>query len=234
MKSVGVKRALQQVATVECAKSSVRFFKMGEGDYGEGDEFIGVTVSKQRKIAKEFQFLSFDELEKLLKSKKHEHRFTALLILVEQYKKGSTGDKKAIADFYLKHLDRVNNWDLVDTSAYQILGQFCFEQGSSDVLYSLVTKKNMWERRVAVVGTYAYIKNKELVHTFSLAEKLLEDKEDLMHKATGWMLREAGKQNKSALVSFLHKHCTSMPRTMLRYAIEKFPKDEQKKCLQIK
>ena len=178
MKHGEVTLALEKVATSACAVSSARFFKMGEGEYGAGDEFIGVTVPEQRKVARQFATLPLAEVKKLLKSKKHEHRFTALLILVERYKGGDEVEKKAVVDFYLTHLDRVNNWDLVDTSAYQILGDYCVLKDASEPLYALVRESDMWKRRVGIVGTFAYIKKGKLEHTFMIAEQLLSDKED--------------------------------------------------------
>jgi len=229
-----VQRSLQKVASVKRAQMSTRFFKTGAGEYGAGDVFIGVTVPEQRKIAKQFLSLPLVEVQKLLKSEVHEYRCTALLIVVLQYQKGSVLEKQRVVAFYLRHKKQVNNWDLVDTSAYQILGEYCVCLGDADVLYTLIEEQSMWYRRIAMVATYAFIKRSELAHTFLLAERVLQDTEDLMHKATGWMLREAGKKDKRALEQFLEKWYQSMPRTMFRYAIERFSENERRRWLQKK
>jgi 3-methyladenine DNA glycosylase AlkD len=261
-----VKAALAQYASSKKAKASAWFFKTAHGQYGEGDRFVGVTVPEQRIVAKQFRDLSFAELDKLLASPIHEHRLTALLILVAQYEHEArmyvheqqsnllvdttTATKKIspkrsslkrhlvngrplnvvlkIVRYYLDHLDRINNWDLVDLSAPRILGMYYRTYGGENKLYVLARSKKLWERRVAIVSTMAFIHAGILEHTFAIAELLLNDKEDLMHKATGWMLREAGKREKRNLVSFLELHAHEMPRTMLRYAIEKFSDEERK------
>lgn len=238
--SQSVQTALAAYASPKKAQASAWFFKTGPGQYGEGDQFIGVTVPEQRKVAKEFRELSFDELDTLLASPIHEHRLTALLILVTQYehlqKETSLnidgrlylGRLKEIVRFYIAHLDRVNNWDLVDLSAHKILGAHYMRYGGEKKLYALARSKKLWERRVAIVATFAFIQAGMLEHTFAIVELLLNDREDLMHKATGWMLRECGKREKRYLVSFLETHAHEMPRTMLRYAIEKFTDGERR------
>jgi 3-methyladenine DNA glycosylase AlkD len=232
MNAAAVKKALAGFASNEKAEKSAWFFKTGKGEYGEGDTFIGVTVPEQRSIAKQYSKLPFTEIKKLLTSKTHEHRFTALLILVEQYKKGDKKEKKSIVSFYLTHTDSINNWDLVDCSAPYIVGAFYVEYGGEEKLLHLAKSKNMWERRISIVATWAFIR----MGSLSLVEKIapihLSDKEDLLHKATGWMLREMGKKDVKKLRNFLKNYSSNMPRTMLRYAIEKFPETERKKWLQ--
>lgn len=231
MTAQAVKNELRKYATLERAKSNAWFFKTGKGEYGEGDEFIGVTVPDQRKVAKDFVELSFTELTKLLASKKHEHRLTALLILTLRFKKSTKKEQKNIVTFYLLHLKYINNWDLVDLSAYKILGTYYYANGGENKLYALARSKNLWERRVGMVATYAFIREGEISITVEIATLLLNDTEDLMHKAVGWMLREAGKRDKSTLVSFLEIHSPNMSRTMLRYAIERFPEQERQTWL---
>ncbi len=211
---------LRQYASPERANISQRFFKTGLGQYGEGDIFIGVTVPDTRKVAKQFSDISLKEIHKLLQSKIHEERLLALLILVEQFKNGDQKTRKEIFDFYNTHLDRVNNWDLVDLSAYQIFGAW-LESRSRVSLYRLVKSKNIWHRRVAIVSTYHFIRNHDFADTITIARALLKDDHDLIHKAVGWMLREVGKRDERVLCDFLDAHTTQMPRTMLRYAIER-------------
>lgn len=200
---------------------SAGYFKTGKGEYGEGDVFLGITVPLQRQLAKKYMDLSLPEIEQLLANPIHEFRFTALLILVEQYEKGSNKEQKTMAEFYLAHLKNVNNWDLVDTSASYILGDFLLNRDKK-ILYKLAVSPNIWERRVAIISTQYFIKYNHFEDTLKLAEMLLNDKHDLIHKAVGWMLREVGNKNKSAEIAFLDLHYQRMPRTMLRYAIEKF------------
>jgi 3-methyladenine DNA glycosylase AlkD len=230
--ATSVKRALESVSSLERAKINAWFFKTGKGEYGEGDEFLGVTVPDQRKVAKEYVELSFEEIQKLLQSKKHEHRLTALLILTLQYKRGGIKEQKGVVSFYLKNIIYVNNWDLVDLSAYHILGAQYVQNGGEKMLFVLAKSKNLWERRIGIIATLAFIRDKNYDPTLKIAEILLHDTEDLMHKAVGWMLREMGKRDKKTLVTFLEKHSTVMPRTMLRYAIERFPKEERTMWLQ--
>lgn len=221
--STEIKQALEILAIPEKAEFFPKFFKTGKGEYGEGDIFIGVTVPDQRSVAKDFyNKISLEELSELLSSKIHEHRLTALLILVYKFEK--TNDKshqKEIIGFYLNHLQCINNWDLVDTSCYKILGRYCFENHDGKILEKLSDSENMWEKRMAIVGTMHYIKkgNFELTKTFAL--KNLKHPHDLMHKATGWLLREMGKKNEKELLGFLNLHYKEMPRTCLRYAMEK-------------
>lgn len=202
------------------------FFKTGKGQYGEGDIFWGIKVPVQREIVKKFKEASLEDVQELLDSKVHEQRLTGLLILVEQYKK--TESKKDIYDFYLKNIRNINNWDLVDLTAPNIVGNFLLENKKErKILYSLVKSENLWERRIAILSTFTLLRNKEYEDTLKLSEILLEDEHDLIHKAVGWMLRELGKRNKDVEIGFLKRYYKIMPRTMLRYAIEKFSVEEK-------
>lgn len=222
-----IKTALQELSIPGKAEIMQTFFKTGKGEYGEGDVFIGVTVPDQRSVAKEFYSkISLEQLSELLSSKIHEHRLTALLILVHQFEK--TKDKikqKEIIDFYLKHIKHINNWDLVDTSCYKILGRYCFENQDSKILEKLSDSKNMWEMRMAIVGTMHHIKKGQFELTKNFALKNLKHPHDLMHKANGWLLREMGKMNEKELLDFLNLYYKEMPRTCLRYAIEKLDEE---------
>ncbi len=197
-----------------------KFFKTGKGQYGEGDKFLGITVPKQRQIAKKYINLNLIDIKKLLNSKIHEHRFTALLILVAKYSKSDDADKKEIFNFYLESTDRINNWDLVDTSAPYIVGDYLIDKDKK-VLLKLARSTSLWERRIAIVATYAFIKNLKFSETLKISELLLSDKHDLIHKAVGWMLREVGKKDINVLKNFLETNSNKMPRTALRYAIER-------------
>lgn len=229
-----IKSELNKLRDKERAKHSAHFFKTGKGQYGEGDVFLGITVPKQREVAKKFVDLSLKNIAELLKSKIHEHRFVALEILVMQYEHAQKlkDDKtqKKIFDFYIKSLKKVNNWDLVDTSAPYIAGEYLKDK-SKDILYKLARSRNLWERRVAIVATFAFIRQGELEDTFKICEFLMMDRHDLIHKACGWMLREAGKKDPKALESFLDRHAPRMPRTMLRYAIERMSASQRKRYL---
>lgn len=208
-----------------------RFFKTGKGEYGEGDKFLGVIVPKQRKLASAFWELSTGELVKLLASRVHEERLTSLLILVKKFEEAGTGlERKRIFNFYVKNLKWVNNWDLVDLSAPNIVGKYLLDKDRA-VLYKLANSKNRWERRVAIVATWAFIRQGDFADTLKIAERLTVDNFDLIHKACGWMLREVGKRNKQLLLGFLNKNKKQMPRIMLRYSIEKLSIAERKKYL---
>lgn len=223
-------QALKKISSKEKALSSARFFKTAPGQYGYGDVFIGVTVPEQRKIAKVFRDLPLAEITKLLESKIHEHRLTALEILAMQFEQGDDKTQEKLVRFYLKHLKYINNWDLVDTSASYILGKYLIDQDRK-ILYKLARSKNIWERRVTIVATHAFIARGDFVDTLAISEIFLHDAHDLIHKACGWMLREVGKKDEVVLKKFLNKHASRMPRTMLRYAIERLSKDERKKYL---
>ncbi len=217
----------------ERARHHVHFFKAMPGGYGEGDQFIGIRVPAQRKIAKEFhQLLSLDDIAVLLQSPIHEHRLTALFMLVNRFGKAEGElEKKAIVDVYLDKLDWVNNWDLVDSSAHLILGAYLLDK-EKDILYGLAASPNLWKQRVAVIATLFFIRNKAYEDTLKLARMLLCHEHDLIHKAVGWMLREVGKRDFPVEYAFLKTHYRMMPRTMLRYAIERFDEGLRQRFLQ--
>ena len=222
-----IKSALQDLALPEKAVFFPRFFKAGKGEYAEGDEFIGVTVPDQRKIAKEYwQRISLPEITELLSSKIHEHRHCALLMLVNKFEKAKTETEKSeIVSFYLKHKKFINNWDLVDNSAYKILGRHAFETENENLLRTLAAEENMWSKRMAIVATMFHVKRGEFSLLKELALYNLHHPHDLMNKANGWLLREMGDKNIGELIQFLETHYQKMPRTTLRYAIEKFDED---------
>jgi 3-methyladenine DNA glycosylase AlkD len=215
------------------AQHSQRFFKTGKGEYGEGDKFLGNMVPDLRKIAKKhYKDIDLLGVRKLLQGKYHEHRLIALFILVLKYEKG---EKKEVYDFYLDNLKWVNNWDLVDSSAHKIVGDYLLDKPGihRKFLYNYAKSDNLWTRRVAIIATMQFIKNDQLEDTIKISEILLNDEQDIIHKAVGWMLRELGKKDKDMLVEFLEKYGSSMPRTMLRYSIEKFDKDEREYFLNL-
>lgn len=218
-----IRARLQMLADPQRAKVLQGFFKTGPGQYGEGDVFLGIVVPVQRKLAKEFQDLPIKEVRQLLKSPIHEERLLALLILVRQYTRGDEAKRQQIYELYLKHTRWINNWDLVDLSAEHIVGAQLAER-SKQPLYDLAKSTLLWDRRIAILATFHTIKRGEFAPTLKIAAMLLEDKEDLIHKAVGWMLREVGKRDQQAEECFLKQHYPRMPRTMLRYAIERFPK----------
>jgi len=217
-----LQKKIKKIADPVKAKLLQGYFKTGKGEYGEGDIFLGLTVPVSRKIAVEFKNLPFPEIAKLLESKFHEERLIALLILVHKFNKGDEETKKKIYEFYLKNTRGINNWDLVDLSSHEIIGRYLLEKDKG-ILIKLAKSKNIWERRIACISTFEFIRNNKLDISLELAEMLLQDKHDLMHKAVGWMLREIGKRDLKTEIEFLDKHYKKMPRTMLRYAIEKFP-----------
>ena len=214
-------KELHKLADPKRAKVSARFFKTGPGQYGAGDKFLGIAVPALRKIAHKYNDLSFSDIIILLKNPVHEHRFVALEILVAQYECGDETTKKRIVDFYLRSTKYINNWDLVDTSAEYILGDYLFDKPKK-ILYKLAKSKNLWERRMAIIATHHFIKRNQFTDTRAIAEILLHDTHDLIHKAVGWMLREVGKRSRAAELRFLDAYGHRMPRTMLRYAVEKF------------
>ena len=207
-----------------------RFFKTGKGQYGEGDKFLGVVVPNTRLVAKRHKDAPFEVMAELLQSQWHECRLCALLMLVERFKKSDEKGRKLIYDFYLSQTARINNWDLVDLSAPGIVGEYLKDKSRED-LYRLADSKLLWDQRIAVVSTYTLIKNGDFIDILALAERLLHHPHDLMRKAVGWMLREMGKRDRDLRVQFLEKYCKVMPRTMLRYAIEKFPEEERKEFM---
>ena len=218
---------LASLATEEKRQVLPRFFKTGKGEYGEGDKFLGVVVPSTRIVAKRYKDTSLDELSSLLLSEWHEARLCALLIMVEQWKKADEHERKTLFDFYMSHTNRINNWDLVDLSAPTIVGGYLLDK-PRDILYQLAESNCLWDNRIAIVSTFAFIKQKDSDDTYRLALKMMNHKHDLMHKAIGWMLRESGKRDDARrLFTFVDKHRHVMPRTMLRYAIEKFSDSER-------
>jgi 3-methyladenine DNA glycosylase AlkD len=207
-----------------------KFFKTGKGEYGEGDRFIGITVPALREIARQHVTLGFGDLERLLASPIHEFRSAALEILVVQYKRADEAQRERIVAFYLRQTAGMNNWDLVDAAAPYILGEH-LKTRSRRVLHRLARSKDIWERRIAIVATLALIRGGEVKEAHLIAERLLGDEHDLIHKAVGWALRESGKISPEALLRFLKRHYRQIPRTTLRYAIERFPAAQRKKLL---
>lgn len=224
--------ALRKYARPHRVAALKYFFKTGPGQYGYGDEFIGISVPDNRKVASQFIGASATELSQLLHSPIHEDRILALHILTEKMRKTKElKEKKKIVSFYLKHKKFVNNWDLVDTSAHKLVGQYCHLTEDTSLLEKLSQSKIHWDKRIAMVGTFALIRHANLDLTFKLAQKFLSEKEDLMHKACGWMLREAGKKDQKRLLKFIDNHGKKMPRTMLRYAIEKLTPAHRQRIL---
>jgi 3-methyladenine DNA glycosylase AlkD len=221
-----IKKRLKQLANKEKAEVLQRFFKTGPGEYGEGDTFIGVKVPDLRKVAKDFRDIVIKDVVILLESAIHEERLLALLILVSKYVKGNETDKKEIYKLYLKKTTFINNWDLVDVTAQHIVGDYLMDKNKAP-LYRLAKSEDLWERRIAVMATFCFIKRERYEDTLKIAKILLDDKKDLIHKAVGWMLREIGKRDMISEEKFLKQHYKEMPRTMLRYAIEKFPESKR-------
>jgi 3-methyladenine DNA glycosylase AlkD len=226
-----LRKKIKLLGNPEISKTMKWFFKTGKGEYGEGDVFFGLKVPTQRKLAQEFRDLDFADLKMLLSSPVHEERLISLFILVERFVKGSEKKKQMIFSFYLKNRKGINNWDLVDLSAPKIMGKYLLDKDKS-ILFKFALSKNVWERRIAILSTQEFIRNEEYHTTLLIAEILLEDNHDLIHKAVGWMLREIGKRDLTIEENFLKIHYNKMPRTMLRYAIEKFPESKRKKYLQ--
>lgn len=220
-------QSLRQYIDKEKAMILPRFFKTGKGEYGEGDRFLGVTVPNIRLVAKQYSNAPLEVASRLLDSEWHECRMCALLILVIQYKKAKKELKQEIFNLYLSRTDRINNWDLVDLSAPNIVGEHLYLCTDRTILYQLADSPLLWERRIAMVSTLTFIRRGEFNDTFSLADKLVDSRHDLMQKAVGWMLREMGKRDIALLRIFLNKHASTMPRTMLRYAIEKMEATER-------
>lgn len=230
-----IQKELRAKNNLSKAKILQSFFKTGPGQYGEGDIFWGITVPETRKIAQKYaKIASFPEIQKLLNSKIHEQRLCALLILVEKFQKTNGKKQKEVFNFYLKNLHCANNWDLIDLSADKILGAYIFNNTSQiKILRPLAISNNLWHRRAAIISTFYFIKNNEFGLTLKIAKILLQDKHDLIQKAVGWMLREIGKRSIKIEEKFLKKYASKMPRTMLRYAIEKFPPKKRKAYLAI-
>jgi 3-methyladenine DNA glycosylase AlkD len=255
-----LKQDVKNLSNPVKAKTHQRFFKTGKGDYGEGDIFLGLTTPQSRTIAKKYQNLPLSDLAKLIQSKIHEHRFIALVILIHQFQKTkkSLSSKKSsfakrtgsvarqeiyspqslqslltsIYNFYLNNTAHINNWDLVDISAPKIIGQFLLDNPhKKPILKKLAKSKSLWERRIAIISTFTFIRNNKFIDTLEISEILVNDRHDLIHKAVGWMLRELGKKNQPLEEKFLKKHLKNIPRTMLRYAIEKFPESKRQHYL---
>jgi len=225
-----IKDRLQKLGNKKRAENSKRFFKTGPGEYGEGDIFLGIPVPELRKLSKAYCHIPLAAAETLLKSPIHEERLLALFILVLGYSKGDAKTQKRIYSLYLQNTKFVNNWDLVDASAHYIVGPFLMDK-SRKPLYRLATSKSLWERRIAIMATFHFIRHNNFSETLNIAETLISDSEDLIHKAVGWMLREVGKRDLQIEEAFLKTRYMEMPRTMLRYAIEKFPATKRQRYL---
>lgn len=223
---------LNKVADPEKAVLLQRFFKTGKGQYAEGDKFIGITVPVQRKIAALFKNLDHTSIDRLLNHPIHEYRLTALIILMYQFKHGDPAVQKKIYHYYLSQTKNINNWDLIDLSAKEIVGEYLFLHPKlKPILYRLVKSKKLWEKRIALIATFAFIRQNYFEDTLKLSEILLTDTHDLIHKAIGWVLREVGKHDQAVLRDFLDQHAHTMPRTALRYSIEHFSPQERRKYM---
>lgn len=217
---------LQALSDAEKREIFPKFFKAGKGEYGEGDRFLGVTVPNIRAIAKLHKDISIEEIRELLQSEWHEVRLCALIIMVEKSKKKDEALRKELFNLYLSQTKRINNWDLVDLSCRFIIGEYLLDK-SRDILYQLAQSSLLWDNRIAIVSTYAFIRKGQLEDTYALSDLMMHHPHDLMHKAIGWMLREAGKRDSERLYDYVMSHRADMPRTMLRYAIEKFSPKER-------
>jgi len=225
-----IQKELRRLADKKTAIQSLRFFKTGKGEYGEGDLFLGIRVPVLRKKAKQYHDLPLAVSGDLLKSKYHEERLFALIVLVEQFRKSEPDQEEAIYHLYLEYSQFINSWDLVDISAAHIVGAFLYKR-ERQPLYALALSKDLWERRISIISTFNFIRHNEFGDTLNISKILLNDKEDLIHKAVGWMLREIGKRDLKTAEAFLKKYYKKMPRTMLRYAIEKFDEEKRKNYL---
>ena len=230
MKVSEIQKRLTTLGDPERARVQRKFFKTGPGEYGEGDLFVGLRVPEIRQLAKEYQSLALQDVILLLRSPLHEARLLALLILIRIYSTGNASIRERIHGAYLQNTRFINNWDLVDASAPRIVGAH-LANGNRDSLLALATSSLLWERRIAIIATFHFIKSGEFSDTFKISNVLLKDPEDLIHKAVGWMLREIGKRDRAAEEAFLREHFKTMPRTMLRYAIEKFPEELRRRYL---
>jgi 3-methyladenine DNA glycosylase AlkD len=222
-----LKKELESLADKKQAALLQRFFKTGKGEYGEGDVFLGIKVPVQRQVAKKHKELSLKDIQELLNSKIHEHRLVALLILMQKFDRAEEDSKREIFDLYLRNTRNINNWDLIDLSSPSIIGNYLLDK-PRDILYKLAKSNSIWEKRIAMLATFEFIANGETQDALAIAEILVNDEHDLIQKAVGWMLREVGKRiSQEEEEKFLRKHYKQMPRTMLRYAIERF--DDKKK-----
>ncbi len=231
MNARSISRDLRELGDADVAQHSQRFFKTGKGEYGEGDRFLGIRVPVLRQYVRQYRDVEPAEVLKLLASEFHEQRLFALLLLVDKFQRGSDSERSWIYKQYLANTQYINNWDLVDSSADKIVGAY-LQQRSRKPLYKLAKSKSLWERRIAIMATFHFIRQGDFNDTLVLCELLLQDKEDLIHKATGWMLRETGKRDIEAEKLFLDQFYKAMPRTMLRYAIERFPQADRRKYLE--
>ncbi|MFS8131181.1 MAG: DNA alkylation repair protein [Candidatus Dojkabacteria bacterium] len=226
-----IKKDLQEIADPSQVAGVSRFFKSGKGEYGEGDQFLGIKVPKQKEVAKRYyKEASLKDIQELLQSPIHEHRLTALQVLCLKYPKGTEEEKKAYYEFYLNNLEHINNWDLVDLSAYKIVGEYLLDKDRS-IIYKLAKTDYLWTQRVSLLTTYRFIKEKDFKDALNLAEYFISSKHDLIQKASGWMLKEIGKMDEKLLINFLDKHYKQMPRTMLRYCLEKLSDSQRKHYL---
>ena len=233
MTHLDIQHRLRENADPEKAEHAERFFKTGKGEYGEGDRFLGIRVPVLRSYVREFQHLTLEETAEILRSPYHEERLFALLLMVQKYQKGDQAQQEAVFRLYLKNLQQVNNWDLVDSSAPSIVGAW-LEERDKKLLYRLAESPSLWERRIAIISTFHLIRNNKFDDALAIARLLIADRQDLIHKAVGWMLREIGKRDIAVEKAFLDRHAATMPRTMLRYAIERFEEDERKRYLERK
>ncbi len=225
-----ISKELRALASPATAINLQRFFKTGPGQYGEGDVFLGIKVPPMRTLAKRHPNTDLETIATLLDSRYHEERFLALLLLMQRYQQGTRRDQTAVYDLYLGNTHCINNWDLVDISAPHIVGRH-LQDRSRKILYKLARSSSLWERRIAILATFHFIRREDFADTLKIAKILLHDEHDLIHKAVGWMLREVGKRNLVNEKVFLQQHYRSMPRTMLRYAIERFPESKRKRYL---
>lgn len=228
-----VEKALQKYADKDRARNLQRFFKTGPGQYGEGDVFVGITMPEIRSVAKQYVDITLGEIQKLLDSKIHEYRMTGLIILTYQYPKSDEATQKKLYDFYLKNLyaGNINNWDLVDVTTPRIVGEYLVNQ-SRNILYELAESDDLWQRRVSIIATFAFIKRGDATTSIDLANKLIHDRHDLIHKAVGWVLREVGKSiDEKILTKYLDTHAHEMPRTMLRYSLEKLTQSQKQQYM---
>ena len=230
MNAIQLSKILRDLADPVIAENSLRFFKTGKGEYGEGDKFLGIRVPVLRKQAGKYQDIALEEIQRLLKSSFHEERLCALFLLIHKFTRSDAAEKTAVYRMYLNNTRYINNWDLVDSSAYSIVGVY-LEDKDKQPIYELAGSDSLWERRIAIISTLHFIRKHRFDEALDLSEQLINDKEDLIHKAVGWMLREIGKRDLNAEEIFLKTHYRQMPRTMLRYAIEKFPKQKRKQYL---
>lgn len=226
-KAAELKKELKKLANPKYAEVAERFFKTGKGEYGEGDVFLGIKAQPVKDLAKNYYDLNLKDLKSLLLDRFHECRMCSLHILVYKYQKGDKADKEKIFNFYLKNTKHINNWDLVDVTCPGIVGDFLLNK-SRKILYKLIKSKNLWERRIAIISTFTFIRYNDFKDTIKISKILIDDNHDLIHKAVGWMLREVGKRDEKELIKFLDKYYKKMPRVALRYSIEKLEERKRK------